>query len=268
MDARPRNKTMSRNGQQVLLRVYMKNTDHYRWFSAKDTLIDRALAYGLAGATVVQGFFGLDSSGELVEPHFWSVVQPAPVVVELIDEPDILDSFFSIVRQIAPGAVVTAQPVAGQRYCAPSKGGGDAEYGRDDGDCCCAGSAIPTASEALRAGPGELGQLMRVFTRGSDTFDGEPLYRAAILQAQELKLIWAAVMRASVGFGIAGHLRAAQWFQSRSELPLCIEFVDRWKNIEHLLRFFDTALEDGMITLEDVALRNEPYPRHLPQIAV
>jgi hypothetical protein len=63
---------------QVLLRVYLRNTDKYRWLSATDSLVERARRHGVAGATVVRGILGVDQAGDLLEARPWSVVQPAP----------------------------------------------------------------------------------------------------------------------------------------------------------------------------------------------
>jgi len=67
---------MKLEGEQVLLRVYIRNTDKYGWWrSAGDTLVSRARQEGLAGAIVLRGFFGLDADGHLVEQSLWSVAE-------------------------------------------------------------------------------------------------------------------------------------------------------------------------------------------------
>ncbi len=78
---------MKLEGEQTLLRVYLRNTDRHHWFSAPavDTLVQRAKAAGLAGATVLRGFFGLDVHGQLLETKVWSLVDHAPVIVEVVD---------------------------------------------------------------------------------------------------------------------------------------------------------------------------------------
>ena len=78
---------MKLEGEQALLRVHLRNTDKHGWVSAADTLVDRAKSHGLAGATVLRGFFGLDVSGKLLESHFWSFIEHVPVIVEFVDSP-------------------------------------------------------------------------------------------------------------------------------------------------------------------------------------
>ncbi len=67
---------MKLEGEQTLLRVYLRNTDKYGlWRSAADTLVSRARQQGLAGATVLHGVFGLDAAGQLLESGRWSLVE-------------------------------------------------------------------------------------------------------------------------------------------------------------------------------------------------
>jgi PII-like signaling protein len=241
---------------QVLLRVYLRNTDKYRWLSATDSLVERARRHGVAGATVVRGILGVDQAGDLLEARPWSVVQPAPVVVELVDEPGVVGSFLSVIAEVAPNALITAQEVVVRLYRRREKA--LATVTRQE--CGASGLGTPPWPdvEPTPAIPfGEPGQLLRVFMRGTDTHDGELLSRAAVLRARELQLAWAAVFRGVVGYGTAGCVRAARLFGALDELPLVVEILDRAKNVQELLPFFDAAVEEGIITLEDVAFAGD-----------
>lgn len=242
---------------QILLRVYLRNTDKYRWLSATDTLVERARRHGLAGATVVRGIFGVDRAGELLEARPWAIVQPAPIVVEFVDEPEVLSSFLPVVSEVAPKALITAQEAHARFYRRRPRAVA-AVTGRMDS---AAGLDVPpwldSPEGSLTAELDEAAQLLRVFTRGTDTYGDEPLFRATVLRAQELGLIWAAVFRGVIGYGAAGCLRAAGIFGPLAELPLVIEVVDRGKNVERLLPFLDAAMNEGMVTLEDVALAGD-----------
>ena len=52
---------MKEEREQVLLRVYLRNTDKHGWFTSTvaETLVSRARSAGLAGGTVLRGVFGL-----------------------------------------------------------------------------------------------------------------------------------------------------------------------------------------------------------------
>ena len=51
---------MKLEGEQTLLRVYLRNTDKQGWFSppAAESLTQRARRDGLAGATILRGVLG------------------------------------------------------------------------------------------------------------------------------------------------------------------------------------------------------------------
>src|SRR5436190_21278026 len=93
---------MKLEGEQTLLRVYLRNTDRHGWFSppAAEALVQRARKEGLAGATVLRGFFGLDVSGQLLESTHWSLVDHAPVIVEFVDGPKSIGRFLTNVAEI------------------------------------------------------------------------------------------------------------------------------------------------------------------------
>jgi PII-like signaling protein len=250
--------------EQLLLRVYLRNTDHCGWFSAAETLVDRARAQGVAGATVLRGVFGLDGRGELLESHWWSFVEHVPVIVELVDEPEVIGQFLYVLDEILPEALVTLQGIqvllCGRRLAAV---GGMEEL---------AGHSSPfdplpepPLNEWLRAGPlGEEGLLLRVFVGESDRFEEEPLYRALVLKAQELGLAGVAVLLAPMGFGTNGRLHIVTLFRRPADLPIVVEAVDTRANIRSLLPFLDVAIADGLATLEDVRMLR--YPRPFPGI--
>jgi PII-like signaling protein len=241
---------------QVLLRVYLRNTDKYRWLSAADILIERACRHGVAGATVMRGIFGVDRAGKLLEARPWSIVQPAPVVVEFVDEPQAISSFLPVVFDVAPRALITVQEVYARLYRLNRKAlatvaGQEKEAGSLDMPLW------PDTAEIASLKLGEAGQLLRIFIRGTDTHDGEPLHRAAVLRARELGLAWAAVFRGVMGYGFARCLRAAGLFAPLDELPLVVEILDRDESVWRQLPFFDAALEEGVVTLEDVVLAGD-----------
>jgi hypothetical protein len=238
----------------VLLRVYLRTTDKYRWLSAADTLVERARRHGVAGATVVRGILGVDGAGELLEARPWAIVQPAPVVVEFVDEPEVVASFLPVISEVAPNALITAQVAFARFYRRRARATAAVTNRVDSRNSFDTPHWLDTPERSLTADFGEGGQLLRVFARGTDTTADESLYRAAVLRARELGLIWAAVFRGVIGYGAAGCLRAAGLFGPLAELPLVIEVVDRGKNIERLLPFLDAAMDEGMVTLEDVAL--------------
>jgi PII-like signaling protein len=85
-------------GEQTLLRVYLRNTDKHGWSSASETLVQRAFAEGLAGATILRGIYGLDVAGNLLDTRLWSIADHVPVIVEIVDNSSSIGAFLSSVR--------------------------------------------------------------------------------------------------------------------------------------------------------------------------
>src|SRR2546421_11090125 len=101
---------MKLEGEQTLLRVYLRNTDKYGWWRlAADTVVARARKEGLAGATVLRGFFGLDVTGQLLETSLWSIVDHAPVIVEFVDSPRAIGRFLTFVSETVAEGMATLE---------------------------------------------------------------------------------------------------------------------------------------------------------------
>jgi PII-like signaling protein len=247
--------------EQLLLRVYLRNTDHWGRFSAAETLVERALALRVAGATVLRGVVGLDGRGGLLESRWWSLVEHVPVIVQLVDEPEVIGEFLYVLEEMLPEGLATLQGVQvvlhGRR---PAAVGGmeDRLEGPEAPDLFCE----PTLNDWLRSVPlGEEGWLLRVFVGEAARWEGEPLYRAIVLKAQELGLAGVAVFRGPMGFGASGRLRGASFLRRPPDLPVIVEAVDAPANIRSLLPFLDAAVAEGLATLEEVRmLRYYPQP--------
>jgi uncharacterized protein len=236
-------------GEQTLLRVYLRNTDRYGlWRSAADTLVARARRDGLAGATVLRGIFGLDVTGRLLERGTWSFVEHVPVIVEIVDTPQAVGRFLGVVAEVVPEGLATLERGHVLLY-RPARGE-------------AAGLAVPGPVPDLSTLPSpeefpamklsESGQLLRVFVGESDWWEGEPLYRAIVLKARELGLAGATVLRGAMGYGANSRVHTTKLLELSTDLPILIEIVDSAAKVESLLPFLDQAVGEGLITIEAV----------------
>ncbi len=98
----------------------------------------------------------------------------------------------------------------------------------------------------------EEGQLLRVFIGESDTWQGQPLFRAIVLKAKELGLAGATVLRGPMGFGANSRVHTAKLLDISINLPVVVEIVDSAEKIQTLLPFLDQCVTEGLITLEGV----------------
>jgi uncharacterized protein len=98
----------------------------------------------------------------------------------------------------------------------------------------------------------ENGHLLRIFIGESDKWHGQPLYEAIVLKARELHLAGATVLRGPMGFGAHSRLHTAKILRLSEDLPIVIEIVDSKEKIDTLLPFIDQAVNEGLVTLEEV----------------
>ena len=75
-------------------------------------VVERARQEGLAGATVLRGVEGFGASGHLLTTRVADLAQGLPLVIEIVDRDDRIDSFLPTLRELAGGELVLRQPVS------------------------------------------------------------------------------------------------------------------------------------------------------------
>jgi uncharacterized protein len=110
--------------------------------------------------------------------------------------------------------------------------------------------------------------LLRIFIGEADLYQGQPLFRALVLKAQQRHLAGATVFRGPLGFGRSSHLHQTRALRLSFDQPIVIEIVDG----EAAIRAFVTEIEEliggGLITLERVtALFYRPDEAPKPEIS-
>ncbi len=255
---------MKLEGEQVLLRVYLRNTDKTGWFAppAAAALVQRALTDGLAGATVLRGILGLDVNGRLLESRAWSLVEHVPVVVEVVDGPRPIGRFLTAVGQIIEEGLATLERAHVLLYRHSQKELDAARRHLAVPGPITPLSTLPSPEEFPVMQSGENGQLLRVFVGEADTWEGEALYRAIVLQARELGLAGATVFRGPMGFGANTRMHTTGFLELSTDLPIVIEIVDTSDKIQSLLPFLDAAVAEGLITIEDVRVLKYRHSPH------
>lgn len=96
------------------------------------------------------------------------------------------------------------------------------------------------------------GYLLRIFVGETDRHKGKPLYEEIVLKARELNLAGATVTRGIMGFGAHSRIHTAKVLRLSEDLPVIIEIVDTEEKLKLLWPFLDEAVEEGLITVEQV----------------
>jgi uncharacterized protein len=255
--------SMRLEGEQTSLRVYLRSTDKHGWFAppAAEVLVQRAKALGLAGATVLRGFYGLDIHGQLLHGSPWSLAEHVPVVVEVVDSPQAIGRFLSVVEQVVLEGFATLERAHVLLYRQSREAAARARMRLDVPGPVTPFSTLPSPEEFPVMKLSESGQLLRVFIGESDLWQREPLYQAIVLKARELGLAGATVLRGPMGFGANSRVHTSKLLELSTDLPIVIEIVDSAEKIETLLPFLDEAVLEGLITIEAVrVLRYQHNP--------
>jgi PII-like signaling protein len=91
---------------------------------------------------------------------------------------------------------------------------------------------------------------LRIFIGESDRYQHRPLCEAIVLEARELQLAGATVLRGPMGFGKSSHLHTAKILRLSMDLPLLIEIVDTEQKVNAFLPALDEMMGGGLVTLE------------------
>jgi uncharacterized protein len=95
------------------LRIYISSTDKFKHSPLYEVIIYAARRYGISGATVFKGIMGYGESSEIHTSKLWELSEKLPLVVEIIDESDKIDSFFESIRpyfeKIGKGHIITTE---------------------------------------------------------------------------------------------------------------------------------------------------------------
>ncbi|MFF0041541.1 DUF190 domain-containing protein [Streptomyces mirabilis] len=91
--------------------VYLGEWDQYHRKSAYTEIVHRAHRSGLAGASVFRGFEGFGVSSLVHTTRLLDLAEDLPLTVVVIDEEDRVRDFLPQVRDVAPQALVTLDPV-------------------------------------------------------------------------------------------------------------------------------------------------------------
>jgi uncharacterized protein len=103
---------MKPNDKAKRLRIYISSTDKYEHTPLYELIVYSARKHGLTGATVLKGIMGYGASSEIHNSKLWEITEKIPLVVEVIDEPQKIDSFFETIKplfdKIGKGHIITA----------------------------------------------------------------------------------------------------------------------------------------------------------------
>ncbi len=103
-------------GEQVLMRVFLGETDRWEKRPLHSALLEAFRAKGLAGATVLRGVAGFGPSSIVHTASVLKLSSDLPIVIEVVDTEERLASVLPDVDRMMRGGLVTMEKVQVRRY--------------------------------------------------------------------------------------------------------------------------------------------------------
>lgn len=95
------------------LRIYISSTDKFKHSPLYEVIVYSAKRNGITGASVLKGIMGFGASSEVYNSKLWEITEKVPLIVEIIDESDKIDSFFELIKpyfdKIGKGHIITIE---------------------------------------------------------------------------------------------------------------------------------------------------------------
>jgi uncharacterized protein len=106
----------------VLLRVFFGEDDKFESLPLYEAIVLKAREMGLGGATVLRGHIGFGQSSLIHTTKILRLSQDLPIVVEIVDSQEKIETFLPILDGMMRSGLVTTEKVQVRQY------GPDAEH--------------------------------------------------------------------------------------------------------------------------------------------
>ncbi len=106
---------MELQGQSKLLRIFLGEADRIGHRFLYEAIMLAAKEKGLAGGTVLKGIMSFGASSRIHRARFIELSEDLPIIVEIVDTAEKIDSFIDIVNQLfeqcGRGGLITVEKV-------------------------------------------------------------------------------------------------------------------------------------------------------------
>ncbi len=100
----------------VLLRIFIGESDRWHHQPLYEAIVLKARELHLAGATVLRGPMGFGKSSRLHTAKILRLSMDLPLVIEIVDSADKVQSFLPVLDQMISGGLVTMENVKVLQY--------------------------------------------------------------------------------------------------------------------------------------------------------
>ena len=95
--------------EAVLLRIFFGENDKFHRLPLHEAIVLKAREMHLAGATVLRGHIGFGHSSRIHTSKLLRLSQDLPIVVEIIDSQEKIDSFLPALDQMMSSGLITLE---------------------------------------------------------------------------------------------------------------------------------------------------------------
>jgi uncharacterized protein len=104
-----------KSSEHSILKIYASTTDKIDSKLFYEYIVHLAKDNGVSGVTVYRGIMGFGLSSHISSSKFWELTEKLPIMIELIDKTDKLESFYQLIEEkilnMPKGCLVTMEPV-------------------------------------------------------------------------------------------------------------------------------------------------------------
>jgi PII-like signaling protein len=97
--------------EAVLLRIFIGESDKTEGRPLYEAIVQEARHRGLAGATVLRGFYGFGAASRIHTSKVLRLSEDLPVIVEIVDTEDKIEQFLPTLDKMIGEGLVTLEKV-------------------------------------------------------------------------------------------------------------------------------------------------------------
>jgi len=97
--------------EAILLRIFIGESDRWKHQPLYEALVLKAREMHLAGATVLRGPMGYGKSSRLHTSKILRLSMDLPLVIEIVDSEEKINSFLPVLDEMMKGGLVTLEKV-------------------------------------------------------------------------------------------------------------------------------------------------------------
>lgn len=103
-------------GEQVLMRIFISESDRYQNRPLSDALLELCLKRGIAGATVLKGAAGYGSHGRLHTDRLLRLAAELPLIIEVVDSQANIEQLVPEMDMLISSGMITLEKAHVIRY--------------------------------------------------------------------------------------------------------------------------------------------------------